>query len=90
MKLDILGIAETSWTDNGKIRKDTHTIVYSGGLEQKRGVRTMRKNSKAKAMIGCWALSNRVIMMKLRGKPFNITIIQVYAPTQDYSDEDIE
>ena len=29
-------------------------------------------------------------MMKLHGKPFNSSIMQVYAPTQDYSDEDIE
>ena len=29
-------------------------------------------------------------MMKLQGKPFNISLIQIYAPTQDYSDEDVE
>ena len=90
MKLDILGIAETRWTDNGKIRRDTHTIIYSGGQEHKHGVGIMMKNGIAKAMIGYWAISNRVIMMKLQGKPFNISLIQVYAPTQDYSDEDIE
>jgi len=50
----------------------------------------MIKNSIAKPMIGYWAISNRVIMMKLQRKLFNISIIQVYAPTQDYSDEDIE
>jgi len=50
----------------------------------------MMKNGIAKAMIGYWAISNRVIMMKLQGKPFNISLIQVYTPTQDYSDEDIE
>ena len=90
MKLDILGIAQTRWTDNGKKRRDTHTIIYYGGQEHKRGVGIMMKNGIAKAMIGYWAISNRVIMMKLQGKPFNISLIQVYAPTQDYSDEDIE
>ena len=52
MKLDILRIAETRWTDHGKIRKDTHTIVYSGGQEHKHGVGIMMKTSVAKAMIG--------------------------------------
>ena len=85
MKLDILGIA-----DNGKIRRDTHTVIYSGGQEHKYGVGIMMKNGIAKAMIGYWAISNRVLMMKLQGKPFNISLIQAYAPTQDYSDEDIE
>ena len=50
----------------------------------------MMKNGIAKAMIGHWAMSNRVIMMKLQGKPFNITFVQIYGPTQDYSDENIE
>ena len=31
MKIDILGIAKTRWTERGKIRKDSHTILYSGG-----------------------------------------------------------
>ena len=52
MKLDVLGIAETRWTDHGKIRKDRHTIVYSGGHEHKHGVGIMMKNSIAMAMIG--------------------------------------
>ena len=50
----------------------------------------MMKNGIAKAMIGYWAISNRVIMMKLRGKPFKTSLIQIYAPTQHYSDVDIE
>ena len=56
----------------------------------KHGVGIMMKNGIAKAMIGCCAISNRVIMMKLEGKPFNVSLIQISAPTQDYSDEDIE
>ena len=43
MKLNMLGIAETRWTDNGKIRRDTHTITYSGGQEHKHGVGIMMK-----------------------------------------------
>ena len=40
--------------------------------------------------MGYWPISNRVIMVKLQGKPFNINILQTYAPTQDHNDEDIE
>ena len=35
-------------------------------------------------------ISERVIMIKLQRKPFNISIIQIYAPTQDHEDEEIE
>ena len=41
-------------------------------------------------MMGFWAISDRVIMMKLEAKPFNINVMQVYAPTQDYEGEEIE
>ena len=41
-------------------------------------------------MMGFWAISNRVIMMKLEAKPFNTNIMQVHAPTQDHDVEEIE
>ena len=39
------------------------------------------------AMLGCQPISSRIITIRLRAKPLNITIIQVYAPTTDYDDE---
>ena len=48
------------------------------------------KNNIARSIIGYWPISNRVIMVKLQGKPFNINILQTYAPTQDHNDDDIE
>ena len=48
------------------------------------------KNSVAKSMMGFWAISDRVIMMKLEVKPFNINVMQVYAATQDHDGEEIE
>ena len=44
----------------------------------------------ARSLIGYWAISERAIMIKLQGKPFKIRIIQIYAPTQDYEDKEIE
>ena len=90
MNLDILGIAETHWTEEGKITHEKHTMIYSGGENHRNGVGIVMKNSVAKSMIGFWTISERVIMMKLKAKPFNINVIQVYAPTQDHDDEEIE
>ena len=90
MKIDILGIAETRWTDSGKIIKDNHTIVYSGGQEHRNGVGILMRNNIAKSLIGYWPVSDRVIMIKIQAKPFNINIIQLYAPTQDYDEDEIE
>ena len=54
------------------------------------GVGIVMKNSVAKSMVGFWAISDRVIMMKLEAKPFNIYVMQVYAPTQHHDGEEIE
>ena len=48
------------------------------------------ENSVAKSMMGFWAISDRVIMMKLEAKPFNIYVMQDYAPTQDHDGGEIE
>ena len=87
VNLDILGIAETHWTEEGKIIQENHTMIYSGGEKHRNGVGIVMKNSVAKSMMGFWAISDRVIMMKLEAKPFNINVMQVYAPTQDHDDE---
>ena len=90
MKIDIMGIVETRWTDTGKIVKDDYTMIYSGGEDHKNGVGIILRNEVAKSLIRYWPISDRVIVVKLQAKPFNINMIQVYAPTQDYDDETIE
>ena len=90
MKIDIMRIAETRWTDTGKIVKDDYTMISSGGEDHKNGVGIISRNEVAKSLIGYWPMSDRVVMVKLQAKPFNINMIQVYAPTQDYDDETIE
>ena len=90
MRLDILGIAETHWVEEGKIIKENHTMIYSGGEMHRKGVGILMKNNIARSMLGFWAISERVIMLKLQAKPFNINIIQVYAPTLDCEDEEVE
>ena len=44
----------------------------------------------AKAVEGYWPISDRVMMIKLDAKPFDLVIIQCYAPTSDYSEEELE
>ena len=43
-----------------------------------------------KAVLGYWPVSDRIIMMKIQGKSFNIAIVQVYAPTSASTDDEIE
>ena len=65
-------------------------MIYSDVENHRNTVGIAMKNSVAKSMMGFWAISDRVIMMKLEAKPFNINIMQVYDPIQDRDGEEIE
>ena len=43
-----------------------------------------------KSNIGCWTISDRAIMIKIKCKPTDINMIQVYAIKSDSSEEDLE
>ena len=42
------------------------------------------------AVLGCNLKNNRMISVRLQGKPFNITVIQVYAPTSNAAEAEVE
>eukprot|EP00112_Aurelia_sp_Birch-Aquarium-sp1_P019413 Seg48.2 transcript_id=Seg48.2/GoldUCD/mRNA.D3Y31 product="Craniofacial development protein 2" protein_id=Seg48.2/GoldUCD/D3Y31 len=90
MNLDVLGISETRWTGSGKIKEGDFTIVYSGGEKHQYGVGCFLSKKVANSMIGFWPISERVVIVKIQAKPFDINLIQVYAPTSDHSDNEIE
>jgi len=90
MKINILGLSEVRWTGAGKINSDDKKIIYSGGKNHIRGVGIIFDSKTATAIKGYWTISDRVLVVKMQGQPFDITLIQVYAPTSDSSDEDID
>ena len=90
MNISILGVAETRWTGSGKLVSDNMTIIYSGGEKHEGGVAFILGEKISRCMIGYWAVSPRVLLLKIRARPFDMAIIQVYAPTSDHSDEEVE
>ena len=88
--INIMGVREVRWKRAGKIATDKHTFVYSGGEVHERGVGMLIDQATAKSMMGYWALSDRVILVKFRGKPFDISVIQVYAPTTDADSDEVD
>ena len=45
---------------------------------------------RARCINGYWPLSDRILLVKIQGRPFNISIIVVYAPTSDCNEEEID
>ena len=84
MNIDILGIGKLKWTGMGEFNSDDHYVYYCGQESLRRnGVATMVNKRVQNAILVCNLKNNRMISVRFQGKPFNITVIQVYALTSN-------
>ena len=91
VNVDILGISELKWTGKGEFNSDDHYIYYCGQESRRRnGVAIMVNKRVRNAVLGCNLKNDRMISVCFLGKPFNITVIQVYAPTSNAEEAKVE
>ena len=91
VKIDILGISELKWTGMGEFNSDDHYIYYCRQESLRRnGVAFIVNKRVQNAVIGCSLKNNRMISLHFQGKPFNITVIQVYALTRNVEENEVE
>ena len=88
---DILGIIELKWTGMGEFNSDDHYIYYCGQEYLRRnGVAIMVNKRVRSAVLGGNLKNDRMISVHFQGKPFNITVIQVYASTSNAEEAEVE
>ena len=91
VNVNILGISELKWTGMGEFNSDDHYIYYCGQESLRRnGVAIMVNKRVQNAVLGCNLKKDRMISVHFQGKPFNITIIQAYAPTSNAEEAEVE
>ena len=91
VNVDILGISELKWTGMGELNSDDHYIYYCRQESLRRnGVAIMVNKRVQNAVLACNLKNDRMISVSLQGKPFNITEIQVYAPTNNAEKVEVE
>ena len=84
VNINILGISELRWAGMGEFNSDDHYIYYYGQESHRRnGVAIIVNERVRNAVLGCNLKNDRMISVRFQGKPFNITVIQVYAPTSN-------
>ena len=84
MNVDILGISELKWTGMGEFNSDDHYIYYCGQESLRRNGVAITVNKRVRnAVLGCSLKNDRMISVRFQGKPFNITVIQVYGPSSN-------
>ena len=89
--VNILGISELKWTGISECNSDDHYVYYCGQVFLRRnGVAIMVNKRIQNAVLGCNLKNDRKISVRFQGKPFNITIIQVYAPTSNAEEPEVE
>ena len=91
VNIDILRTGKLKWTGMGEFNSDDHYIYYCGqGSIRKNGVAIIVNKRVWNAVLGCNLKNDRMISVPLQGKPFNITVIQVYAPTSNAQEAEVE
>ena len=91
VNVDILGISELKWTGMGEFNSDDHYTYYCGQESLRRnGVAIMVNKRIRNAVLGCNLKNDRMISVCFQGKPFKITVIQVYAPTSNTEEAEVE
>ena len=91
VNVDILGISELKWTAMGEFNSDDHYIYYCGQESLRRnGVVIIGNKRVHNSILGCNLKNDGMISVHFQGKPFNITVIQVYAPTSNAEKAEVE
>ena len=91
VNIDILGISELKWTRMGEFNSDDHYVYYCGQESLRRnGVAIMVNKRVRNAVLGCSLKNDGIISVHFQGKPFSITVIQVYVPTSNTEEAEVE
>ena len=91
VNIDILEISKLKWTGMGQFNSNDHYIYYCGQESLRRnGVAIMVNKRVWNAVLGCNLKNDRMISVHFQSKPFNITVIGVYAPTSNAEEAEVE
>ena len=91
VNINILGISELKWTGMGEYNSDDHYISYCGQESLRRNGITLIVSKRIwNAVLGCSLKNDRMISVHFQGKPFSVTVIQVYTSTSNADEAEVE
>ena len=90
VNIDILGISELKWTGICEFNSDDHYIYYCGQESLRRnGVAIMINKRVRNTVLRCSLTNGSLLSVHFGGNPFNIMVIQVYAPTSNAEEAEV-
>ena len=90
VNIDILGISELKWTGMGRFNSDDHFTYNRGQESLRRNEVALIVNNRVQCSIAFNLKNDRMISVHFQGKPLNITVIQVYVPTSNAKEAEVE
>ena len=91
VNINILGISKLKWTGMGEFNSDDHHIYYCGQESLTRNKVASIVNKRVQnTVLRCNLKNERMISVHFQGKPFNISVIQVYAPTSNAEEAEVD
>ena len=91
VNVDILGISKLKWTGMGEFTSDDHYIYYCRQESLRRNAVAIMVNKRVQStVLGCNLKNDRMISVPPQGKQFNIMVIQIYAPTSNAEEAEVE
>ena len=91
VNIDILGISRLKWTGMDEFNSDDHYIYFCGQESLRRnGVAIIVNKRVQNAVLGCNLKNDRMIIVRFQGKPFNITVIEVYTLTSNAEEAEVK
>ena len=91
INVNILGISELKWMGMGEFNSDDHYIYYCRQKSLTRNGVSLIINKKVQnAVLGCNLKNDRMTLVHFQGKTLNITVIQVYVPTTNAEEAEVD
>ena len=91
VNVNVLGISKLKWTGMGEFNSDDHYVYYCRQESLRRnGLAIMVSKRIRSAVLGGNLKNDRMISVRFQGKPFSITVIQVYVPTSNAEEVEVE
>ena len=88
--VDILRISELKWTGMGEFNSHDHYIYYCGQESLRRNGVAITVNQSPKCSTWMQSQKRHNDLCLFQGKLFHITVIQVYAPTSNTEEAEVE
>ena len=90
VNINILGISELKWMGMGEFNSDNHYVYCGQESLRRNGVALIVNQRVQNAALGCNLEKERMVSVCFQGKPLSITVIQVYAPSADAKEAEVE